>query len=221
MKSCFLSLLILALASLSSVRASPPGKGHGQGGGEFRGVIHSLFAKHEDFIRKVELHEKGYRAETTSENPESAKLLQKHVAQMEERLEGGLSVRHWDPAFAELIAHYEDMTIEVKNIKGGVAVFVIGKTPEAIQVAQNHATIISGFIDKGESQMHATHAAVVAAAEVTKGEKSGAVVASACGCAKGKGTSEGKEKGTGCGKNCGGSCGKGSPKAGPTEPEAE
>ena len=156
-----LSLLLASLILFSSLEARPPGKGPAQGGSDFRGVIHSLFANYEDFERKVEILENGYRAVTTSKDPKSAKLLQEHVIQMKERLDGGFGVRHWDPAFAELREHHEDMTIELEEITGGVSVSVMGKTPEAIQVAKNHAKIVSGFVEKGGEQMHATHPAVV------------------------------------------------------------
>jgi hypothetical protein len=169
----FLATAVTLIASLS-VFAGPPekgaesgGKGHGHGGmsGDFQGVIHSLFAAHEKVNRAVELTDDGYRATTTSDNPEVAAMLKKHVAQMESRLEGGLGVRHWDPAFVELHEHYEDMSIKVENVEKGVAVSVAGTTPDAIKVAQNHAAIVSGFVKKGEEQMHATHAAVVTKAE--------------------------------------------------------
>lgn len=117
-----------------------------------------MFASHEAFDRAVELTKEGYRARTVTEDSELATLLQKHVAQMAERLDGGLSVRHWDPAFAEMREHYDDMEVSLENIAGGVQVTVVGKTPEAIKVARNHAAIVSGFVEKGESRMHTPHA---------------------------------------------------------------
>lgn len=165
-KSPFLFPVVVLLSVVSLASAQPPGfgkgKGHGPGhgpggGGEFRGVIHELFAAHADINRKVEMTEKGYRAVTTSQKPEVAKKLQTHVAQMEARLDGGMSVRHWDPAFAELREHYDDLEVTVNQVKGGVSVEVIGKTPEAVKVARNHAKIVSGFVKKGSSEMHKEH----------------------------------------------------------------
>jgi hypothetical protein len=37
-----------------------------------------------------------------------------------------------------------------------------GKTPEAVKVAQNHARIVSGFLEKGPAPMHEKHARVLA-----------------------------------------------------------
>lgn len=153
------AILPLAFVFTSwSVFGQPPGKGRESMSDDFRGVIHSLFASHEAFDRAVELTKEGYRARTVTEDSELATLLQKHVAQMAERLDGGLSVRHWDPAFAEMREHYDDMEVSLENIAGGVQVTVVGKTPEAIKVARNHAAIVSGFVEKGESRMHTPHA---------------------------------------------------------------
>lgn len=185
-----LSLLLASLILFSSLEARPPGKGPAQGGSDFRGVIHSLFANYEDFERKVEILENGYRAVTTSKDPKSAKLLQEHVIQMKERLDGGFGVRHWDPAFAELREHHEDMTIELEEITGGVSVSVMGKTPEAIQVAKNHAKIVSGFVEKGGEQMHATHPAVVSGKEGESTE----LAKAACSCGGEKGQGKGKKQ---------------------------
>jgi hypothetical protein len=186
----FVLAVAVALIASWSVFAAPPGKGpgaggkghgagHGQMSDDFRGVIHSLFADHEKVKRSVELTDDGYRATTTSDDAKVAATLKKHVAQMESRLEGGLGVRHWDPAFVELREHYDDMAIKVENVEKGVAVSVVGKTPAAIKVAQNHAAIISGFVKKGGEQMHATHAAVVTK---TDGDAASAPVAQKGGC---------------------------------------
>jgi hypothetical protein len=148
-----------------SLLAEPPGKGQGhgkgKGGGDFQGVIHALFAAHETIDRVVEITDSGYRAKTTSQDKAVAALLQKHVAEMAARLDGGMSVRHWDPAFAEFREHYDDTTVVIDNIEGGVSVTVSGKTPAAIKVVRNHAAIVSGFVEKGSKEMHQTHPAVI------------------------------------------------------------
>ena len=204
----FILAVTIALIASWSVFAAPPGKGPGAGGkghgpghgqmtDDFRGAIHSLFAEHEKVKRSVELTDDGYRATTTSDDPEVAATLKKHVAQMESRLEGGLGVRHWDPAFVELREHYDDMAIKVENVEKGVSVSVVGKTPAAIKVAQNHAKIVSGFVKKGSEQMHATHPAVVAKSD----DDAGAPVAQKSGCGD---CGAGKEGACGDGQ-----CGKG------------
>ncbi|MDF2375183.1 MAG: hypothetical protein P1U81_03005 [Verrucomicrobiales bacterium] len=149
-------LLGFALHPASEADAQPHGGGRGMPE-ELHGVIHQLFAGHEQIKRSVELSKTGYTAKTTSEDPELAKALQSHVSQMEKRLEGGLSVRRWDPAFVEFREHYEDLNTGIEYIKGGVAVSVTGTTPASIKVAHNHAKIISGFVKHGEERMHYSH----------------------------------------------------------------
>lgn len=205
----FVVLVAAATVASWSVFAQPQGKGHGHGGrmpDDFRNTIHALFSDHEKVDRDVELTKTGYRATTTSDDPKVAKLLQSHVAQMQQRLDAGMGVRQWDPAFAELREHYRDLEMKIENVQGGVSVAVVGKTPEAIEVAKNHAKIVSGFVKKGDSQMHATHSAVANVAG-SASEKSSTAAASGCeDCQKGKG---GKGKGEKCGKCGDASCGKG------------
>lgn len=195
---CLIAAATLALVfAASSVFAQPHGKGPGGQSGSFQGVIHSLFANHDKVKRSVELTDTGYRATTISEDKEVAKYLKRHVAQMESRLENGMGIRHWDPAFAELREHYDDMTIKVNDVDKGVSVDVVGKTPEAIKVAQNHAKIISGFVEKGNAQMHASHSRALGDGESDSGGQTKQMKCENCGSAKG---------GAGCQE--GGSCGQ-------------
>lgn len=203
------SCISLPLFAGPEKKGPGPGAGHGKAGhgrmsDDFRGVIHALFENHEEVERAVEVTEKGYRATTTSKKPEVAAMIQKHVGQMKSRLEGGAGVRHWDPAFAEFRDFYDEMVIEVKEVEGGVSVAVTGKTPEAIQVARNHAKIVTGFVEKGPEQMHATHPpALDAKADTTasaaaKSPASAKTRCEACGkeacVAGGKGCEKGCEK---------------------------
>ncbi len=97
-------------------------KHHGKGGmpGDFKANIHALFRNHKDITRKVELTKTGYRATTTSDNPEVVATLQKHVKQMQGRLEEGKSVRRWDPAYAEMMDHYADIEVKITAIEKGI-----------------------------------------------------------------------------------------------------
>lgn len=199
---------LIAVAALACAQAKECDRcqgaaGAGKGGmpADFRDTIHGLFAEHGKIRREVTLTKKGYQAETVSDDAEVAAMLQAHVAQMESRLEAGQMVRHWDPAFAELVAHYPDLKIRWKKIDGGVASNVSGKTPEAIKVAQNHARILSEFVEKGPAKMHDVHAAVV-------GEVAAADNKPAAKCAEGCATTVcegegGKQK---RGKGAGGDC---------------
>lgn len=160
-----LALLSIVGASLCSPAAAQgpgqgAGRGRGAGGGPggFQEAIHTLFANHTKIKRTVELTKTGYKARTLSDDPVIASTLQKHVREMRERLGSGLMIRRWDPAFAELVEHYAEIDHEFKEVEGGVEMIATGTTPEAVKVIQNHARIVSGFVDKGPAQMHKSHA---------------------------------------------------------------
>ena len=162
-----LTLLATGLALPATLSAQGPGpgagRGHGPGGGMgpgagFQEAIHKLFENHEKITRTVEMTETGYRAVTVSDDKEVAETLEKHVKEMRARLGAGMMIRRWDPAFAELVEHYSDIEHEFKEVEGGVEMVAKGKTPDAVKVVKNHAAIVSGFVKKGGTEMHATHA---------------------------------------------------------------
>lgn len=157
-------MVMIAAATLSlvlvqgtiSVRAQgmPP---------ESRKNIHALFSNHDKVKRTVEKTDKGYVATTESDDPAIASALREHVKQMSARLESGLMVRRWDPAFAEYVAHYKDIKHKVSKTKTGIRITVTGKTPEAIRVAQNHAAVISEFVKDGWKAHDRSHPVAIVA----------------------------------------------------------
>jgi len=151
--AAFLSAALFAGSTFSSpAQGMPP---------EARENLHRLFDQHKQIERKVTLSETGYSATTTSTNPVLVRALQAHVKQMNERLESGLMVRRWDPAFAEYVAFYSDMNHKFTKIPNGIKATVTGKTPEAIRVAQNHAQVIADFAAHGWEAHDRSHPAVV------------------------------------------------------------
>ena len=167
MKSHTVQIILLTFLSTLPLSAQGPGAGrgrgagHGPGGGPggqgFQEAIHKLFENHKKIKRTVEMTDTGYRAVTVSEDKVIAATLKKHVKEMRERLGSGMMIRRWDPAFAELVEHYSDIDHEFKEVENGVEMIAKGKTPDAIKVVKNHAKIISGFVEKGETQMHESH----------------------------------------------------------------
>ncbi|GEM_PF-970349 len=160
----FLFIALMIGSSPMAVPAQGQGKGgKGQGGmpEEMREVIHGLFEGHETIRREVKMTDTGYRATTTSTDPVVATHLQTHVKQMKARLERGLRVRRWDPAFEEFVKHYDEIEIEITPVEGGISVVAAGRNDEARRVAQNHAGIITQFVEQGWSEHDKTHAAVM------------------------------------------------------------
>ena len=133
----FIGITIL-IGTLALSQSGARGKGHGMSP-EAHDTIHALFDSHTKFEREVQTTESGYVSRTTSSDPEAVKLIQTHVKQMEERLNKGLMVRGWDPAYVEFVNHYDDIEITIKNIENGIEVVAVGATEDAKKVARNHA----------------------------------------------------------------------------------
>ena len=162
--------LIGSLCLMPNLEGAGKGKGQGKGHGhnqgqgmpeEMRKVIHGLFDDHDKIERKIELTESGYQAITTSKDPNVAELLQKHLDQMEARLKSGKMVRRWDPAYEELMRHYDNIDFEITEVEGGISVVATGKNEDAVRVARNHASIISQFVEYGWAEHDKTHPAVL------------------------------------------------------------
>jgi len=126
--------------------------------------IHTLFDQHAAVKRTVTLTDTGYTALTESDDPKIAQTLRAHVTQMRERLDAGLGVRRWDPAYDEMVKHYRDLELKVEPTEKGLRVVMTGKTPAAVKIARNHAQIVSKFVAKGWAEHDVKHPAVAASA---------------------------------------------------------
>lgn len=158
------SRLLHALFSLSFVLCFlQPGLGRGDESlrgplpEEQRSLIQYLAEHHNELRREVTLLDDGYAASTTTVNKELAEKLKQHVAYMKKRLGSGAMVRRWDPAFVELVEFHDQITAEISDLENGIRVVVVGKTPDAIKVAQNHARIVTGFVTNGPDAVHERH----------------------------------------------------------------
>lgn len=143
----------------------PNGRGKGRGGmrgplpEEQRTIIHELAENHKKLTRKVEMTKTGYVATTTSEDKNLAEKLKKHFRYMKKRLDSGAMVRRWDPAYAEMTGYYDQLKVEVQELPKGLKVTISGKNAEATKVAQNHAKIVTKFVNKGSDELHEKHPA--------------------------------------------------------------
>ena len=104
------------------------GKQHGRhhgGGGRGMGaadgkLIHFLFDYRQQIRRTVTNLPNGVETLTESENPEVAKVLQSHVASMDDRMDTGRPIHLRDPLFRALFANRHKVTRTVVNTpKGG------------------------------------------------------------------------------------------------------
>lgn len=163
---------------------------------EAREHIHTLFSQHTNLVRTVKITDDGYVALTESKDPAVAKALRQHVSEMRKRLQSGSMVRGWDPAFRELVEHYDDITHRVEATDSGLKITVRGKTPEGVAVAKNHAKIISGFVEKGWDNHDTRHPRAAENSSETDVAKTGGNGAMCC---AGGTCSSGKHQGQGPG----------------------
>lgn len=126
---------------------------------EQREIIHEMAEHHKEFERKVTMTEKGYTATTTTKNKELAKKLQTHVTYMEKRMNSGAMVRRWDPAYAEMSEHYDELEATIEKVEGGIRATIAGKTLRAVKIAQNHARIVTSFTRRGMEEVQKEHEA--------------------------------------------------------------
>jgi hypothetical protein len=153
--SCLQAVSILLLA-FSATSCAQQGGGRGMPA-EAQEQIHALFDNHAKIHRELKLTATGYTATTESDDPKVVAAQQKHVKQMQERLDSGLSVRRWDPAFAEYCDHYAEMDHQFTTTAKGVRMIVTGRNAAAIKIAQNHAKVVSAFAAQGWSEHDKKH----------------------------------------------------------------
>lgn len=149
-------LVVLAVSAGLSTSCAQQRGGPGMPA-ESREQIHALFDNYAKIHRELKLTATGYTATTESDDPQVVAALQKHVKQMQERLGSGLSVRRWDPAFAEYCDHYAEMDHQFTSTAKGVRMTVTGRNAAAIKIAQNHAKVVSAFAAQGWSEHDKKH----------------------------------------------------------------
>lgn len=113
-------------------------------------VIRDLLTNHEEIVRRVEDLPDGIRSQTTSRDPDIAKLIGTHVRQMRERVENGEPIRQMDPLFREIFEHHETIEMQVKDIDGGVEVVETSSEPQVAALIRQHAhRAVSEFVATG------------------------------------------------------------------------
>lgn len=116
-------------------------------------VIHKMLMQHEKITRKVQDIENGVKTWTTSEDPEIAAAIQKHVRQMKDRMESGEPIRQMDPVFREIFEHAEKIDMHVKDVDNGVIVEETSEDPQLVKLIRQHAhRAVSEFVQQGMSR---------------------------------------------------------------------
>ncbi|MFN3167712.1 MAG: thiol peroxidase [Phycisphaeraceae bacterium] len=126
-----------------------------RGIGEARDVFHELLANHGKIHRVVQDIPGGVRTVTTSDDPEIAGLIRLHVRQMAARYEAGMPVRRWDPLFAELLKHFDKITMTIDDIPAGLRVTQTSDDPQVALLIRQHAHRgVSEFVERGFDRAH-------------------------------------------------------------------
>jgi hypothetical protein len=155
----------------------PRGKGKGPGGagqsGAGRGgmgqsgnaamqadrdLFHALLTHRAEIRRRVKPIDGGVETLTESDNPAVAAVIQKHVASMKKRVEGGSPIHLRDPLFAEVFRHADQITFAYEKTKHGVRVVETSDDPYVAKLIQAHAEVVSLFLKNGFDEVHQSHA---------------------------------------------------------------
>lgn len=112
-------------------------------------VFHELLQRHEAIERQVETLPDGIRAVTESDDPQLAGMIRAHVREMHRRMGEGFSLRHWDPAFAEIFAQAGKVRMEIRDTERGVEIIETSDDPNVVKLIQTHGQTITGFVEAG------------------------------------------------------------------------
>lgn len=129
--------------------------GCGKGGG--RAVMRSamtLIHNHTSIERTVEEVPGGVRTVTTTTDPALVDTLREHVREMALEIELGGRVRQWDPLFAEIFDHYEEISLSIMDVEGGVEVVETSKNDEVVKLIRAHAAKVDEFVARGPAAAH-------------------------------------------------------------------
>jgi len=120
-----------------------------------RETFHFLLQNHEKISRTVEEIDDGVLTTTTSEDPGIAEGIRAHVRQMEQRMESGAGLRHWDPLFVEIFESHDRVKIEIEDVPGGVRVRETSDDPRVVGLIRQHANrAVSEFVQEGFPRAH-------------------------------------------------------------------
>jgi hypothetical protein len=114
-----------------------------------REVFHTLLEHHGQIRRQVEELPDGIRAVTTSDRPELAALIREHAHAMHRRMQEGFGLRFWDPAFAEIFARADAVTMTIQDLPDGVEIRESSADPNVVKLIHAHGRTVSAFVREG------------------------------------------------------------------------
>ena len=170
-QSLLLLCLVAASACFPSVALSQ-GRQRGRGGrgpdsgfAADRDTFHFLLEHHEQIRRKVTRLNDGVETLTTSENHAIVERLQEHVTAMYKRIEEGRPIRLRDPLFAEVFRHRKKIKMRIDVLDDGIRVTETSQDPYVVKLIQEHADVVSKFVELGFLEARKNHHVPEAAAK--------------------------------------------------------
>lgn len=116
-------------------------------------TIRKMLQNHEKISRQVEELDNGVKTRTTSNDPEIAAAIQRHVRQMKRRMESREPIRQMDPLFRELFRYADKIDIDIEDLENGVLVIETSEDPQAVKLIKQHAhRAVSEFAEQGMSR---------------------------------------------------------------------
>ena len=153
-------------------RGGRGGGGHGQGGGSVtdntvttpttsdpKDTIRQLMRNRHTIERHVAPIEEGVFTETTSDNEQVASWIKQHVEDMKQLMADGGTMREWDPLFAAVFRHADDITLNCTDTNNGVECTHFSDDKCGAELVKAHAKVVSAFIDNGPEEVWAEHEA--------------------------------------------------------------
>ncbi len=142
------------------------GRGRGRGGPmrddpEFvkdRELFHHLLDSRKSIERTVKNTDTGILTVTESDDPETTKWIQEHVASMKKRVEEIRPIHMRDPLFRALFSNTKTIEMKVEKTKKGVRATETSKDPFVAKLIQAHAQVVSLFLKNGHIEVSRNHA---------------------------------------------------------------
>lgn len=114
-----------------------------------RDIWLTLVGEHAKIRREVKELANGVEAITESDDPEVAALIRNHAFAMQRRMRDGARVRQWDPVFAALFDHHEEVSLDVQATDKGVHIIETSANPEVVRILHSHAAGVSDMVKRG------------------------------------------------------------------------
>ena len=120
-------------------------------------LFHALFDHREEIDRRVTLRPDGVETLTESSNPLVVKMLQDHVESMLARVKEARPIHQRDPLFREIFLNADRIVAHADRTPSGIRVVETSDDPYVAMLIQEHARVVSAFVENGRSEMMKNH----------------------------------------------------------------